>query len=441
MEDEEQRSSRRIVVVLVATAALACALTIGLGLLEGGRRGDVALVMLLAPIAAAGRLFPIQIAYRRRMVTDTAPLFAAALLLSPFSAALVAGVAIAFAEVVTGRRTRIDPRQVIFNASQALLGVVAASLVFNGIARNPLPDSGASVMVGVAGAAATLLFLNDVLVFGIIWAQTGVRFRRMLVDFIQGRRDFPHDVALCAAGFVAAIAGSVQPWLIILLVVPLPVLYRAMRAQVALKLQTREACIAFADIVDARDAYTFGHCKRVAEFTREICKELGLPFDLSEEISLAARIHDLGKIGIRDNVLLKPARLERDEFSHMMEHPEIGARLTAFLPEFAEGTRCIRHHHEKWDGSGYPAGLKRDAIPLGARIIAVADTYDAITSTRVYRPGQPEEFARLEMARVAGIQLDPEVVHAWFRTRNWEWPESVLEPTEHSIVNETVKAA
>ncbi len=441
MEDEEQRNSRRIGLVVTATALLAFSLTVGLGVIDRWHRSDLSLVVLLVPIIAVGRLFPIQIAHRRRMVTDTAPLFAAALLVSPFAAAIASCVAIAFAETITGRRVRLDPRQVIFNASQALLGTVAASLVFNVIARNALPNSDVSVMVGASVAAATLLFFNDVLVFGIIWAQTGIRFRRMLIDFIHGRRDFPHDVALCGAGFVAAIAASVQPWMILLLVVPLPVLYRAMRAQVALKLQTREACIAFADIVDARDAYTFGHCKRVAEFTTEICKELGLPFDLTEEISLAARIHDLGKIGIRDNVLLKPARLERDEFSHMMEHPEIGARLTAFLPEFAEGSRCIRHHHEKWDGSGYPAGLRREAIPLGARIIAVADTYDAITSTRVYRPGQPEDFARTEMARVAGRQLDPEVVRAWFRCRQWEWPQAIAEPMEQSIVNETVIAA
>jgi HD-GYP domain-containing protein (c-di-GMP phosphodiesterase class II) len=235
----------------------------------------------------------------------------------------------------------------------------------------------------------------------------------------------------------------VQPFLLILLAVPLPVLYRAMQAQVALRLQTRDACIAFADIVDARDAYTFGHCQRVAEFSEAICRELGLPRDLTEEIALAARIHDLGKIGIRDDVLLKPDRLDRGEFFHMMEHAEIGARLTAFLPEFKKGTTFIRHHHEKWDGSGYPSGLKGEAIPLGARIIAVADTYDAITSSRVYREAQDQDFARIEMARGAGVQHDPAISRAWFAVQGWEWPdaEDGAIPLAQSIVNETVKAA
>jgi hypothetical protein len=398
-------------------------------------------VVLAAPLAVVGRLFPIQIAYRRRMVTDTAPLFAASLLVSPAAAALVAVVSISGAEIVTGRRTRIDPRQVVFNASQSLLGVLGAAVVFQAVTAERLPSDSASVMWAAGAAGLAMLAVGDALVFSIVWAQTGLRLNRMARDFVRGRTDLPHDIALYGVGFVAAIAASIQPWLLVLLAAPLPVLHRAMRSQVALKLQTRDACIAFADIVDARDAYTFGHCLRVADFSRMLCKELGLPFDMTEEIYLAARIHDLGKIGVRDNVLLKPARLETEEFSHMMEHAEIGARLTAFLPEFKDGTTYIRHHHEKWDGTGYPSALKGRAIPLGARVIAVADTYDAITSTRVYRPGQSEDFARLEMARAAGVQHDPEISRAWFRIQDWRWPEDGLEAPGDSIVNEATPRA
>jgi HD-GYP domain-containing protein (c-di-GMP phosphodiesterase class II) len=335
----------------------------------------------------------------------------------------------------------LDLRQVVFNTAQATLGTLLASAVFHASSGERLPSGSESVLAASALAAAAMLLANDALVFCVVWAQTGVRFGRMLGDFARGRRDLPHDIALLGAGFVGAIAASIQPWLVLLLAVPFPVLHRAMEAQVALRLQTREACIAFADIVDARDAYTFGHCKRVAEFSEAICRELGLPRDLTDEVSLAARIHDLGKIAIRDDVLLKPARLDEHEFCHMMEHPEVGARLTAFLPEFRAGTTFIRHHHEKWDGSGYPAGLSGESIPLGARIIAVADTFDAITSSRVYRVAQDEEFARLEMARVTGTQLDPDIARAWFRVREWEWPETLPAPGPNSIVNETVKQA
>ena len=419
-----ERRAERMVWAVVLLAGLAAGIAVvAAGANPGARGGDLVLSALLAPLIALGRLFPIQIAYRRRMVTDTAPLFAAGLLLSPVAAALAAGVAIAGAEFLTGRRTRVDPRQVIFNGSQALLGAFAAALSFELIASEGLPSQHASVLAGIAGAALAMLVVNDILVFCVIWAQTGIRFRRMAWDFIHGRNDLPYDVALYGAGFVAAILGAMNPWLLLLVAVPLPVLYRAMQNQVALRAQTREAVIQLADIVDERDPYTFGHCKRVAEFTGELCAELGLSHDLTEEIVLAARVHDVGKIGIRDAVLLKPERLTEEEFAHIKEHPEIGARLTARFPDFAKGTRYIRHHHEQWDGSGYPSGLKGSEIPLGARIIAVADTFDAITSTRVYREGLPDEWARTEMARVAGTQLDPEAVTAWFRAREWPWPE------------------
>jgi HD-GYP domain-containing protein (c-di-GMP phosphodiesterase class II) len=207
-----------------------------------------------------------------------------------------------------------------------------------------------------------------------------------------------------------------------LLALPVPVLHRAMKYQVALRVQTREAVIALADTVDDRDPYTFGHCRRVAVFSEGICRELGLSRDLTDEIVLAARVHDVGKIGIRDAVLQKPGRLTEEEFAHIKEHPDIGARLTARFPDFAHGTKYIRHHHERWDGKGYPSGLKGRDIPMGARIISVADTYDAITSSRVYREGLDDEFARKEMARVAGSQLDREAVEAWFRAKSWDWP-------------------
>lgn len=422
-------------ILAAVTVACLAAFDPGLG------REQAVFVALLAPLIVLGRIFPIQVAYRRRMVTDTAPLFAACLVLHPLAAAIVSGIAIFGAEVITGRRTRIDPRQLIFNASQALLGVAAGAIIFESVASGRLPSESASVMVAVAAAAVVMALVNDVLVFSVIWAQTGVRFDRMVWDFVRGRTDLPHDAALYLAGFVAALLGSFHPWLLLLVAIPLPVLFRAMRNQVALRQQTKEAVIQLADIVDERDPYTFGHCKRVADFSRDVCRQLGLPHDLSEEIVLAARVHDVGKIGIRDAVLLKPGRLTDEEFAHIKEHPDIGARLTARFPDFSHGTRYIRHHHEKFDGTGYPMGLKGADIPLGARVIAVADTYDAITSSRPYREGLPDETARLEMVRVAGTQLDPEVLRAWFAARGWEWPESpVVEVPKGAIVNEPAAA-
>lgn len=416
----------RVALVVAATAVatfacLAAALASGGGHVE---RDALVASLFLGPLIIAGRAFPVPLAFRRRMVTDTAPLFAAALILPPSLAALFILPCVAVAEYVSGRRSgRIHRRQVLFNSCQALLGALAASAAFDTLAPGGLGGADGHAAIAALSAAGAMLAVGDLLVFFVVWAQMGLALRVTVRDFVRGRSDLPYDVALYGAGLVAALVATVNPWLVGLLGAPLPVVYRAMEARVALREQTKAAVIALADTVDDRDQYTFGHCRRVAHYAQQICARLGLSPDETDEVVLAARVHDVGKIGIRDAVLLKPERLTDDEFRHIKEHPDIGARLTARFPEFARGTRYIRHHHEKVDGSGYPLGLKGKEIPLGARIIAVADTYDAITSTRVYREKLPEDFARTEMARVAGTQLDLEIVQAWFNTQSWGWPE------------------
>ena len=412
-------SERRVLLVVVATAAVSAAtLVVLLSRAAGIGRDEVVLAVGLACAAIAARHFPLQIAFRRRMVTDGAPLFAALLLLPPWLAAIVALVGVGVAEVLVGTGKR-DLRQVTFNACQAFLGIAAGAAVYAVVASASLPSSDASVMWAALLAGMTLIVVGDALVFLVVWAQLGIRFRRMAADWAKNRSDLPYDAALLVAGFLAALAGSIHAWLLALLAVPTPVLYRAMRNQMALRLQTREAVEALADIVDERDPYTFGHCKRVAEYAAALCRQMGFSPDLTDEIVLAARVHDVGKIGIRDSVLLKPDRLSADEYDHIKLHPDIGARLTARFPDFRAGTRYIRHHHERFDGTGYPLGLAGNDIPLGARIIAVADTYDAMTSTRVYRPEMDEDVARDEMAAATGTQLDPEVVAAWFEFKGW----------------------
>ena len=419
------RSARRVLlVVLTASAGAACTLAWLWAKADATPATEVPLAVALGALVSLARMFPLQVAFRRRMVLDAAPMFTVVLLLEPplAASAILAGIAVA--ETATGiRRRDLDKRQVAFNSAQAMLGATAGALAFEAVARFELPSDDPSVMWGALAAFGAMFVVNDLLVFSVVWAQIGIRFRTMAVDFVRGRTDWPYDLALYAAGFIAALAGSVHAWLIAIIAAPLPALYRAMRDQVALKMQTREAVIALADVVDARDAYTFGHCKRTADFAGQICKELGLSPDDTEEIVLGARLHDLGKVGIKDACLLKPGHLTDEEYAHIQTHPDIGAKLTGALLNFGRGTTYIRHHHEKFDGTGYPLGLKGKDIPLGARIVAVADTYDAMTSTRVYRKGLSDEVTRHEMARVAGTQLDPVVVAAWFRVKGWEWPE------------------
>ncbi len=164
--------------------------------------------------------------------------------------------------------------------------------------------------------------------------------------------------------------------------------------------------------LDTRDEETEEHSQRVKQYTLLIARQLNVPADELEDMSRGALLHDIGKIGVPDAILLKPGRLTDQERALMRKHPEIGYRMIAHIPFLARAAQIVLHHHETFDGSGYPAGLAGASIPLGARIFTVADTFDAITSDRPYRKGQSVEVALAEIKRCSGTQFDPQVVAA-----------------------------
>ena len=171
------------------------------------------------------------------------------------------------------------------------------------------------------------------------------------------------------------------------------------------------AAASLARAVDARDVYTGSHSQRVADLAARMARRLGLPDEEVELTRLAASLHDLGKLAIPEEILRKPGPLTEPERMVLERHPQIGFRMLESLgvDPVAE---WVLHHHERWDGSGYPDGLPGDQIPLGARIIFVADAYDAMTSERVYRRRVLPEQAIAELQRCAGTQFDPEIVDA-----------------------------
>ena len=164
--------------------------------------------------------------------------------------------------------------------------------------------------------------------------------------------------------------------------------------------------------MEAKDLYLRGHSQRVAELAGQLAEELGLDPTTSEDLRVAGRLHDVGKIGIREAILNKPDRLTPEEFEHVKQHVQIGLGILAPLFHIKKPLQYVEHHHERWDGAGYPLGLAGEAIPMGARILCAADTFDALTSKRAYR--EPlEPLAALEHLRVdAGKQFDPCVYDA-----------------------------
>jgi putative nucleotidyltransferase with HDIG domain len=171
--------------------------------------------------------------------------------------------------------------------------------------------------------------------------------------------------------------------------------------------------IALTHALDARDKETEGHSRRVVEYTRLVAVELGI---IGEDLKLlchGALLHDIGKIGVPDAILHKPGPLTEAEWQVMRRHPEIGALMVEEVEYLTAARRIILHHHERWDGRGYPFGLRGTQISMGARAFAVADTVDAITQDRPYRRGRSFDEAREELVRNRGSQFDPEAVDAF----------------------------
>ncbi|RJQ40006.1 MAG: HD domain-containing protein [Nitrospiraceae bacterium] len=172
---------------------------------------------------------------------------------------------------------------------------------------------------------------------------------------------------------------------------------------------------ALAETIEKRDPYTGGHTKRVMNYSIAIGRMLGLNRRELENLKLSAILHDIGKIGVRDNVLLKEDRLEAGEVEAMSMHPKYGSEILSHVKQLKDVIPGMRGHHEKYDGTGYPDGLKDNEIPLAARIIAVADTFDAMTTDRPYRKGLSADKAFDELKKYAGKQFDPSVVEAFLK--------------------------
>jgi putative nucleotidyltransferase with HDIG domain len=172
--------------------------------------------------------------------------------------------------------------------------------------------------------------------------------------------------------------------------------------------------VTLSGVVEARDLYTDKHMKDIAEYSVEIAKKLDLSEKDIENIRKAALLHDLGKVSVPDNILMKEGKLTADEMEIIKKHPTTGARMIEPVEHLKQAREIIKHHQECYDGSGYPDGLKGDNIPLGARIVAVADAFGAMTTTRPYRKALSVDQAKAELGKYSGIQFDPDIVEIFF---------------------------
>jgi HD-GYP domain-containing protein (c-di-GMP phosphodiesterase class II) len=373
----------------------------------------LALGLIVALIVAYQ--FPIQIHYHQKMYMGSVPYFLMAVLLPAPLAATAAGLGTLLAELAVRQRRGNYPSDIATAAGRWTIIVMTGALV---AAQAPDGSAGHALALVAAGA---ILFAGDILTMPLMVSpMSGEGFLR--VSGIYAREAGIPEAAQYILGLLGALEAREQIWALALLVVPLLMIYWTAKRAKEMRDSTRRLLEGMADTVDLRDPYTGGHSRRVTELSERILHELRIDRDGANMplIMAAARLHDIGKIGIPDHVLNKPGPLTPEERLIMETHPEKGADLLAQYPDFARGVAIVRHHHERWDGTGYPHRLRGAEIPFGARVIAVADGYDAMTSDRPYRPAMTPHKAAEILRGGRGTQWDPTIVDAFLRAMGGE---------------------
>ena len=404
--------------VTVSAAALLLVWCFRMAMEQGPRSGSYAVtaIIFLLAIALSGR-YTLRLAPRTTVDIGTTLELGILLLVPVPVAVLVVFLGILIGRVLSHR----DWFEVLFNASShAAVAFVAGEAYLWAGGRVPVPSqiNSPSLFFPLLVLIAVHWVLGLMVVSGIVSIQTNQPYlpitRQMWEDAAM------EHVALYLMGILTALTVQENLWTLFLLVVPLSVVYISLRNSLRLRQLTRGAVEKMADIIDRRDPYTYGHSQRVAALAERIAQEMRLPWEEVERIKAAARVHDLGKIAMDRTVLEKKDILSDEEWRRMQEHPTLGAEILQNFPDFQDGTDYVRYHHERWDGRGYPAGLRGEQIPLGARIIAVADSYDAMSIARPYRVALPEGKVRAIFLDGAGKQWDPAVVEALFRVLEWD---------------------
>jgi len=368
------------------------------------------LALTITLLIAFAERFPLQISAKVKVVVDTSLIYAALLLFPPPLAATIVGVGGILGNLVN-RTPFLDMK---INVGAAVTGITMGQGAYL-LAGGHIPpvlsgwrNFGALVTAAVVDALTDRAIVAMALAF---YLNTSVR--STFTSLLEGA--LKEEVALYLLGLLTVMVVQVHAWGLLLTAIPIALVYLSLRNNLRLQVVTRDAVEKMADVIDRRDPYTAGHSIRVSDLAMRIAVEMGLPWDEVETIRAAARVHDLGKIEIDSVVLNKPGRLDDREWELMRRHPIVGAEIIARFPEFARGADYIRYHHERWDGKGYPYGLRGEEIPLGARVIAVADAYDAMATTRPYRHALSLDVVMGELKKGAGVQWDPHVVAAFLR--------------------------
>ena len=370
---------------------------------------QIALVVLfLGATLLWATTHPLHLRHKVKVHLTTLPLYLMAVLAPPFLAGAAAGAGVLLGQLRMRPHTGNLPSDIATAVSRWVILVTATSGLahWEGLA-------GRAEFVRLVGSAG-LMFVLDVatapLELAPMLGEPPLAIARSTV-----REGGLYEAAQYLAAILASAAALYQPWTLALLPVPTYLLYIAFRNAKEVHDGTFKLLESMADAVDLRDPYTGGHSRRVAHLARELLQQVNLRGPEADLITSAARIHDLGKIGVPDHILNKTGGFTPEEKALMDSHSVRGAELLARFPDFARGQAIVRHHHERWDGGGYPDRLHAWEIPFGARVIAVVDSFDAMTSDRPYRAAMSMEQASSILRAGRGSQWDPALVDAFLQ--------------------------
>ncbi|MGE5483946.1 MAG: HD-GYP domain-containing protein [Ignavibacteriales bacterium] len=394
-------------VVSVATSSVAFFLLVLKPTIHGVP--DAATAAGLMVVMSVAEVWAIRLSERN--LVSVAPAFHSAgyIMFEPGTAALMAAICSVIADSV-GRR---PIHKTVFNAAQYVLCIGVAGIVYRSEALSyPRGSLLADLPVFALSAVVSYIINVSLVCLALLLAESRGMFRRL---FSQAQVYLVEYLSLSALGMLLSFVYRLDPDGLVLLLLPIGFAYQSMKRYADLQTETRQAMEALADSIDRRDDFTFDHSLRVAGYSARTAREMNLPEGTIDEIYLAARIHDLGKVGLTNKVLFKKGHLSEFEWERIREHPQIGEQIAGKLKFYRRCTTILRHHHENYDGSGYPDGLAGNNIPIGARVIRVTDAFDAMATDRPYRKALPREVAIAEIRKGSGALFCPEVVDAFLR--------------------------
>jgi len=379
--------------------------------------------------------FPVKLSHGVVVSVSFAVTFAAILIFQPLIVVIIS----VLGDLLSLRKGR-SPVQYLFNAAQLALTTGAAARAFQLLRPGPLDFS-----LYYLAAALVPLFLCFLLnSFFVTFIIALTRQERPYSIWMTNIKQLaPSFIGMAPLGLVIAlIYQNIGIWGLVLFLIPMLIARQSFISYMNMRQAFLDTIRSLSATIDAKDPYTRGHSSRVAAYATALAREMGWTEDKVELLRYAALIHDLGKVAIPEAILKKKGKLTASEYAQMKEHSLIGSTIIKDIKFLAGGAEIIRHHHERWDGRGYPDGLMGELIPEGSRILSVADAFDAMTSDRSYRRAMDVTTAIREIREGAGSQFDPRIAEAFIRiiprlNLDGKTGGAGMAPSEQMIVAET----